>query len=150
MFPYFIPFCSYISGDYDYAKAYGDAQHPPSVSTGTTGTPNRITYENSSLYSDDLSFEQQYNETAEQYQVDVPAGKLGVVIDTPAGGVPVVHALKNSSVLAQNVSVGDRLISVDGEDTSTLTAMEISKLIASKSNQASRTLLFSRIGAKAM
>ena len=40
---------------------------------------------------------------------------LGVVIDTPDEGAPVVHAIKDSSCIADQIKVGDKLIAVDDE-----------------------------------
>ena len=54
-----------------------------------------------------------------------------VVIDTP-GGVPLVHAIKDTSILADKVRVGDQLVSVDDIDTTQLSAIEVSKLISSR------------------
>ena len=45
--------------------------------------------------------------------VIVPAGKLGVVVDNQTGDMPVVHAIKETSVLNGKVNVGDLLLSVD-------------------------------------
>ena len=103
-----------------------------------------------SIFSDDMSFEQQFVEVEERFEVDAPAGKLGMVIDTPSGGVPIVHAIKNSSILADRVEVGDRLISVDDEDTTGLTAMQVSKMISQKAENPSRILVFARTRARAM
>jgi C-terminal processing protease CtpA/Prc len=96
-----------------------------------------------SLFSDDASFEQQFAEEEERYDVVAPAGKLGMVIDTPNGGLPVVHAIKDTSVLADSVRVGDRLLSVDGEDCTAMT-MQVSKLISLKSEKPARVLVFAR------
>jgi hypothetical protein len=63
---------------------------------------------------DDVSFEEQYGPVAirgnskDKFEVQVPPGKLGMVIDTPNNGVPVVHAIKQESVLCDRVQVGDR------------------------------------------
>ena len=65
------------------------------------------------------------------------------VIDTPNGEIPVVHALKSESVLADQVEVGDHLLAVDGEDVTGMTALEVSKLISLKSDQP-RVLTFGR------
>lgn len=97
-----------------------------------------------SLFADDSSFEQQFAELEDRFDVVAPAGKLGMVIDTPNGGVPVVHAIKDTSVLADRVCVGDRLVSVDGEDCTTMTAMQVSKLISLKSEKPARVLVFVR------
>lgn len=117
-----------------------------------------------SLFSDDASFEEQYNSEAgnggiigveqhqQQHQEEVsieiiaPAGKLGMVIDTPNGGFPIVHAIKDTSVLADKIVVGDRLVSVDGQDCTSMTAVQVSKLISLKSEQPSRVLVFVRRG----
>jgi C-terminal processing protease CtpA/Prc len=98
----------------------------------------------SSLFSAETSFEEQFSEMEDRIEVMAPAGKLGMVIDTPAGGVPIVHAIKESSVLAKQVQVGDRLVSVDDEDTTGMTAMQVSKLISLRADSDSRTLVFVR------
>jgi PDZ domain len=98
---------------------------------------------------DDVSFEEQYNprtrrgHSQDKFEVQVPPGKLGMVIDTPNNGVPVVHAIKQESILCDRVHVGDRLISVDGEDVTSMTAVQVSKLISLKSDQ-QRLLVFLR------
>lgn len=99
-----------------------------------------------SIFSDDASFEEQYTEPQEQvpFEITAPAGKLGMVIDTPNGGFPIVHAIKETSILADRVRVGDRLVSVDGQDCTTMTAVQVSKLISLKSEQESRVLVFVR------
>merc|ERR1712003_279567 len=96
------------------------------------------------IFSDDVSFEQQFTEMEDRFEVVAPAGKLGMVIDTPSGGMPVVHAIKDTSILADRVMVGDRLISVDDIDTTGFTAMQVSRLISQKAHQETRTLMFSR------
>jgi C-terminal processing protease CtpA/Prc len=69
-----------------------------------------------------------------------PPGKLGVVIDTPDDGAPVVHAVKDTSVIADQINVGDKLIAVDDEDVRSMTAIKVSKLISRKSANPSRKL----------
>jgi hypothetical protein len=101
-----------------------------------------------SVFADDSSFEEQYDVAAgdgatKTFRVDVPPGKLGMVIDTPNGGVPVVHAIKPESVLCNRVAVGDQLIAVDHEDVSSMTAVQVSKLISLKSDS-KRILVFVR------
>ena len=153
---------SIVSGDWDYAKNYGIASGPDTRtradtlqssqngSYGDLSSFGGLTKMDNSIFSDDLSFEQQFVEVEERFEVDAPAGKLGMVIDTPSGGVPIVHAIKDSSVLADRVEVGDRLISVDDEDTTGLTALQVSKLISRKVDNPSRILVFARTRARAM
>lgn len=152
--------CS-VGDDYDYTKAY--RRDPLSVGGNTASTRDRGASEDftkmssansasmsklgkvgDNLFADDGSFEQQFVDPEERFDVVAPAGKLGMVIDTPNGGVPVVHAIKETSVLADQVRVGDRLMSVDGEDCTGMTAMQVSKLISLKSEKPARVLIFSR------
>ena len=77
-------------------------------------------------------------------QICAPPGKLGVVIDTPNSGAPVVHAVKDSSVIANLISVGDQLIMVDDIDVSDMTAIKVSKLISKKSANPQRKLTIVR------
>lgn len=100
-----------------------------------------------SVFSDDASFDQRFGEGARQnrfenrFEVVVPPGKLGMVIDTPNGGVPAVRAIKPESVLASKVRVGDRLVAVDGDDVTAMTTVQVSKLISLKADQ-KRVLAF--------
>jgi len=99
--------------------------------------------EDLSLFEEDNSFDQMYGEE-EQIDVMAPPGKLGVVIDTPMDGVPMVHAIKDSSVLADRIRIGDKLVEVDGEDTTEMSAIRVSKLIASKALNPQRHMVFLR------
>ena len=161
---------SHLSLDYDYKRAYGGAGDETSVSTAAGNKSvyaphalaDRMSDENSSrsrfnsdadskmksvdghisLFSEDESFEAMYNEE-ERFVVAAPPGKLGIVIDTPTGGIPFVHAIKDTSVLVESVRIGDQLISVDGLDTTSLSAIQVSKLISSKA-QNTRMMTFVR------
>ena len=153
---------SIVSGDWDYARSYGASASPDTRARADTlqssiagsiadlSSFGGLTKMDNSIFSDDMSFEEQFVEIEERFEVDAPAGKLGMVIDTPSGGVPIVHAIKDSSILATRVVVGDRLISVDDEDTTGLTAMQVSKLISQKAENPSRILTFLRTRARAM
>ena len=83
---------------------------------------------------------QNANVREELVDIYAPPGKLGVVIDTPDDGAPVVHAVKDSSVIADKLQVGDKLVAVDDEDVRSMTAIKVSKLISRKSANASRKL----------
>ena len=101
-----------------------------------------------SIFSDDASFEQNYagNVSVKEEMIEVyaPPGKLGVVIDTPDEGAPVVHAIKDSSCIADQLQVGDKLIAVDDEDVRAMTAIKVSKMISRKSANAQRKLTIVR------
>ena len=77
-------------------------------------------------------------------EVYAPPGKLGVVIDTPDEGAPVVHAIKDSSCIADQIKVGDKLIAVDDEDVRAMTAIKVSKMISRKSANPTRKLTIVR------
>ena len=71
-----------------------------------------------------------------------PPGKLGVVIDSTSKG-PVVHEVKGGSPLEGIVFPGDRIIAIDGEDTRTLPASAVTKIMAAKKDQQRRMTLLS-------
>jgi len=80
--------------------------------------------------------------------VYAPAGKLGMVVDTPGEGPPVIHAVKDSSPLAGKMLVGDRLVAIDDVDVCTMTAIRVSKLLSRKSNNEFRKLTVVRMVTK--
>jgi len=73
-------------------------------------------------------------------------GKLGIVIDTPSNGPPVVHSIKDGSPLAKTIFTGDRLISVDKENVTAMTAIAISNTIEKRNHNPERILKFVRGG----
>jgi hypothetical protein len=78
------------------------------------------------------------------FEVIVPPGMLGLVIDSPNGSVPVIRAIKPTSVLYPQVKVGDRLISVDHQNVTNMSATQVSNLITQKQHQ-NRTFVFCRL-----
>jgi len=93
---------------------------------------------------DDCTLENQYNAVA-QFEVAVPAGMLGLVLESSVeDGVPIVHAIKPTSPLADLVKIGDALIKVDGIDVAYRHASDVSRLIAKRKDKPIRNFLFSR------
>ena len=152
--------CSVATVDYDYTKAYGGGGDTSVSSAGGTfgsvsnmlGAGQTLTTGRdgmASSFSDDGSFgDAAYRDSnAREEVIDIyaPPGKLGVVIDTPDDGAPVVHAIKDSSVIADKLQVGDKLVAVDDEDVRTMTAIKVSKLISRKSANATRKLTIIRM-----
>ena len=153
-------FCleSVATVDYDYSKAYGGGGDTSVSSAGGTFGSQTHTHaaggaalEASTLgnggpldsnYGDGGSNFRGQNASVREELIDIyaPPGKLGVVIDTPDDGAPVVHAVKDSSVIADKLQVGDKLVAVDDEDVRSMTAIKVSKLISRKSANASRKL----------
>ncbi|CAJ1945123.1 unnamed protein product [Cylindrotheca closterium] len=141
--------------DYDYSKAYGGGGDTSvSEAGGTYGSNNQGLLDpvNAGATGGALggfdtggSFEDAYRATGGNVKEDLihvfaPPGKLGVVIDTPDDGAPVVHAVKDSSIIADKIQVGDKLVAVDDEDVRAMTAIKVSKLISRKSANPSRKL----------
>jgi C-terminal processing protease CtpA/Prc len=85
-----------------------------------------------------------------------PKGKLGVVIDTPTINninnntgkttMPIVHAIKDTCPIRSQIRVGDKLLAVDDEDVTYMTAVEVSRLIGRKCEQKERKLTIVRGG----
>ena len=79
---------------------------------------------------------------AKEEIIDVycPPGKLSVVIDTPDDGAPVVHVVKDSSVVADQANDGDKVLVVDDEDVRVFTAIKVSEMISRKNANPTREL----------
>lgn len=81
------------------------------------------------------------NPNEERIEIFAPAGKLGVVVDSPPeGGSAYVSDIKEESPIRGEIRLGDRLISVDDEDVSKLKAIHVSMLLGSKSRNTKRKL----------
>ncbi|KAL3772916.1 hypothetical protein ACHAW5_005900 [Stephanodiscus triporus] len=147
--------------DYDYVAAFGGAgDHSLSDVGGTVGSRTRETGAEGmvedvtamappgsghTIFPDDLTFDQAYEDICEVIlDVYAPAGKLGVIIDTPDDGAPMIHAIKDDSPIVDRVRVGDKLVAVDDEDVRPMTARKVSKLISTKMNNPSRKLTIIR------
>eukprot|EP00557_Chaetoceros_sp_GSL56_P002574 CAMPEP_0176495116 /NCGR_PEP_ID=MMETSP0200_2-20121128/10476_1 /TAXON_ID=947934 /ORGANISM="Chaetoceros sp., Strain GSL56" /LENGTH=498 /DNA_ID=CAMNT_0017892955 /DNA_START=192 /DNA_END=1688 /DNA_ORIENTATION=- len=141
--------------DYMYSQSYyGGEQTVISATDGTMGgstlQSSRFSTGGSILGStgagqslfDEQSFEAYRNQgrarKEEIIEIYAPAGKLGVVIDTPNTGAPILHRIKETCPIADKLRVGDRLIAVDDEDVRSMTAVKVSKLISQKSANPTR------------
>ena len=79
-----------------------------------------------------------------QREIIAPAGKLGIIIDTSSQG-PIVHSVKSESVLEGLVFEGDLIIALDDEDTTTWSAHNLTKLVASRSKCERKITLLSSV-----
>jgi hypothetical protein len=140
--------------DYDYKAAYCG---PLSIAGGTLGSAHIMSQtgpdgmdedthrggggddtvpgsSGNTIFTGDPTFEQVYEDIQEVFiDVIAPAGKLGVIIDTPNDGAPVIYAVKEASPIVDKVQIGDKLVAIDDEDVRAMTAMKVSKLLSSKS-----------------
>ena len=73
------------------------------------------------------------------YDVFAPSGALGIVVDTTKDG-PAVHSLKQTSPMLGLVNPGDLIVGLDAQDTRSMTAATLTRLMASKSNQKERKI----------
>ncbi len=136
------------SDKYDYKRAYLDLV---SMTESNTVEP----YQQVSTETDDLhSVNDIVSTTGErisdnlitetEYSVSAPPGLLGLILESSiVDGRSIVNSVKPFSALADQVMVGDRLVLVDNEDVSILTASKVSQLIASKQKE-TRILTFKR------
>lgn len=67
--------------------------------------------------------------------VTAPPGKLGIILAnrTDSKGT-VVSGVRTTSVLANRISPGDRIVAIDGEDVSRMSVPEITAIMARKSD----------------
>jgi hypothetical protein len=138
-----------FSLDYDY-KSYYMYQDIPSVteevSRGGGGGGESLSnalVSNVLVPDDDDTFEAQYG-IDEPFEVLAPPGTLGLILETNEDGVPTINNIKPASVLAEQVEIGDRLLSVDGIDVSIMLASDVSRLIASRKDAPIRKFVFAR------
>lgn len=141
--PYTSAECSSAAGestvDYDYNAAYNE--NAASIVSGSDVSSFKgDTFAMRALMSGDHMYMAE-----EQFEVIAPEGMLGLILESSMDGVPVVNKVKESSALYGRVFIGDRLLSVDGQDVTGMLASEVSKLIAAKKDQDERKLAFGRI-----
>ena len=104
---------------------------------------------------DDQSFEQIYSPNGRSHEkshnvlrfhINVPPGRLGMLLDQGSDGRPMVHTIKEDSVFRSHpVQVGDSLVAVDDTDVSRMSATRVSQLIVSKAKQPRRLFTFERV-----
>lgn len=131
--------------EYDFQKAFLENQstvasdavdetvdnddHAPTLSfSGIIKGGQAFESENESLTTGGFSLE-------EQFEVVAPPGQLGLILQSSKDGRPSVHKVKATSVLNHVVKVGDRVLSVDGEEVMEYNANRVSRIIASKAGK---------------
>ena len=133
--------------NYDFKKAYqnGAAMSKVSSSNGDTKQLNSVFLEDDeTLEADDSSLEAEYFTKDYVFEVEAPAGALGLVLETSEIGTPIVGTIEGTSPLAGQVQVGDQLMCVDGVDVAMLWASDAMRLIANKKHNPERRLMFTR------
>lgn len=79
------------------------------------------------------------------YDVFAPPGPLGIVVDTTKDG-PVIHSLKATSALLGLVGSGDLIVGLDDEDTRSMTAATLTRMMAKRSHQKERKITLLAVG----
>jgi C-terminal processing protease CtpA/Prc len=79
------------------------------------------------------------------YVVKAPAGKLGVILDNPDEGPPVIHSVKDTSVLLGQLAIGDRLMKIDDVDVSAFSPAQVVQILSTKGSNPVRLLTLSRV-----
>lgn len=145
--------------DYSLSDAGGTIGSQSRLSTSLFTSPDRATFGSNGakyeqgLYNETTYYQPQHTYITQQYsqprqitlEIHAPPGKLGVVIDVPSNSTtPVVHAIKDTCPIRNEILVGDQLLAVDGEDVRNMTAVEVSRLISRKSHQGVRKLTIRR------
>mmetsp|Transcript_17894 Transcript_17894/g.37550 ORF Transcript_17894/g.37550 Transcript_17894/m.37550 type:complete len:439 (-) Transcript_17894:29-1345(-) len=65
----------------------------------------------------------------EIFDIIIPPGVIGLVIDLIDDGWPVIRFVKKESSVANRVVVGDRIISIDGDDMRNMTYSSVSTIL---------------------
>lgn len=73
------------------------------------------------------------------YDVFAPAGPIGIIVDTTKNG-PAVHSLKNTSPMIGLINPGDLIVALDDQDTRTMNAATLTRLMAQKATQKERKI----------
>lgn len=128
-----------LSTDYDFQKAFRRSQLSVMDSTIADESTSNMYFP-----KDSSSLDEEYLKK-NQYEVEAPAGLLGLVIDTSDEGLPTIRAIKETSCLVNQVQVGDILLSVDDEDVTPMMASTVSRLISSKQHNSVRKFVFTRL-----
>lgn len=81
-----------------------------------------------------------YSDNRKIFTVQAPPGKLGLVVDTPDEGPPIIFKINDTSPLLGLVKLGDRVMAVDEVDVTAMSSVETSDVISQKSQQLVRIL----------
>mmetsp|Transcript_26759 Transcript_26759/g.54761 ORF Transcript_26759/g.54761 Transcript_26759/m.54761 type:complete len:305 (-) Transcript_26759:109-1023(-) len=84
-----------------------------------------------------FSFDSQEGEFIEVF---VPPGRMGLMIDSDDDGPPVVDEIRDISPLIGHIKIGDKLITVDGEDVTFMSAFEVTRFLTDRSDNPERKL----------
>mmetsp|Transcript_22551 Transcript_22551/g.34383 ORF Transcript_22551/g.34383 Transcript_22551/m.34383 type:complete len:265 (+) Transcript_22551:173-967(+) len=123
------------------ASAFGSMAPSPNI----TGADAGHDYRDIHLGESPSHHRQQPPPREEYLEIHAPAGKLGLVIDTPPDcSTPVVHAIKDTCPIRSEIYVGDKLVAVDDVDVREMSATEVSRVISKKSGQERRKLVLVR------
>ncbi len=117
-----------VNGDGDNAAASGSV-------AGSTGGASRASRTSRTNRTRSSTHRTPSVSKRSKMTVIAPPGKLGIILANKADSKgTVVSGVRTSSVLAEKISPGDRIIAIDGEDVSLMTVSEITTIMARKSD----------------
>lgn len=90
-----------------------------------------------------LSYTEELNKLPKQH-VFAPPGKIGVAVDV-YNGQPVVHKVRKDSPLQNMLRPNDIIVAIDDEDTSCLSAADVTKMMCQRMDRV-RKITFIRRG----
>mmetsp|Transcript_16084 Transcript_16084/g.34782 ORF Transcript_16084/g.34782 Transcript_16084/m.34782 type:complete len:653 (-) Transcript_16084:2037-3995(-) len=122
----------------------GDSDHSPNRSQEVhSSNPLRESFVTQRTYETKTSMTRS-NCSEVVIDIIVPPGRVGCIIDSSARRGPYVCEIHNSSPLRDKLQVGDRILSVDDGDVRRMNAIDVSKLLGSKSENEERIITISR------
>ena len=84
------------------------------------------------------------DDNEEEIEITAPTGKLGVVLvspEAPETGPAYVFNIRDDSPLVGKIQLGDKIVNVDDDDVRQMTAVNVSKLLGSKSSKEERKII---------
>ncbi|CAB9518083.1 expressed unknown protein [Seminavis robusta] len=124
--------------DIEKGKSSTPADAPAQQPTSSASAPSQQQQQQSSSSQSPDTAATTTTINEELIEIYAPAGRLGVVLDTPGDGPPIVHEIRSTSVLREELQVGDRVIALDDEDVRMMSANKVSKIISRKMENSTR------------
>ena len=81
------------------------------------------------------------------YEVCAPPGALGLILSSSGDG-PTIHRIKDNSPIREVISEGDIIISVNGQDTSVMSAFLLSRFLSQCQAEDERRMIIWRKSAR--
>ena len=77
-------------------------------------------------------------------EISIPPGRVGCIVDSSPSTGPYICEIHEFSPLADEIMVGDRILAVDNDDCRRMNAIDVSKIVGSRSENRTRTMTILR------